>query len=79
MDGELIKYLIYLWMLASAGVGGIKFLSDLIGTAKIRVTSPEVRRYKSAELFKCFCFLIGLFLLLGAAYVLAKYMGSMTS
>ncbi len=79
MDGELIKYLIYLWMLAVAGVGGIAFLSELISTARIRVTSEAVRKYKGAELVRAFVFLICLTLVLGVAYYGAHYLGSMTS
>ncbi len=79
MDGELIKYLIYVWMLAVAGVGGLKLLTDLIGTARIRVTSDTVSRYKAREFLRCFGFLIFLFAVLALSYVLAKYMGSMTS
>ena len=78
MDGELLKYMIYAWMLAVAGVGGITFLVDLIGTARIRVTGDAVAKYKSAEFVKCFLRLFLLVVVLAAAYFAAQYLGSMT-
>ncbi len=78
MDGELLKYLIYLWVLLVAGVGGIAFLSELIGTARIKVTSDAVRKYKKAELVKAFCLLILLGVILVCAVFAARWLGGMT-
>lgn len=79
MDGEILKYLIILWAAVVAGVGGIAFLSELIGTARIKVTSPAVRRYKNAELIKTLCLGVLLGLLLIGAIFGAKYLGGMAS
>ena len=79
MDGELIKYLTYFWMLAAAGVGGVSFLVNLIGTAAIRADSETAAKFKRAEMLKCFLGLLLLAAVLVAALFLAQYMGSLTS
>ncbi len=79
MDGELIKYLTYFWMLAAGGVGVVSFFVNLIGTAAIRAGSEAAAKYKRAELGRCFLGLLLLGVVLVAALVLAKYMGSLTA
>ena len=79
MDGELLKYMIYAWMLAVAGVGGLTLLIELIGRASIKVNCEAVAKFKRAEIVKWFlaCFL--LVIILAAAFFAAQYLGSMTT
>ncbi|MBR6353404.1 MAG: hypothetical protein IKS25_04695 [Oscillospiraceae bacterium] len=79
MDGEMLKYMIYLWMLAVAGVGGLTFLADLIWTACFKVTDGTAAKFKRAEFVKCFLRFFLLVVILAAAYAAAQYLGSMTT
>ena len=79
MDGELLKYMIYAWMLAVAGVGGLTLLIELIGTARIKVTGEASAKFKRREFVKWFLYCFLLILILSAAFLAAQYLGSMTT
>ena len=79
MDGELLKYMIYAWMLAVAGVGGLTLLIELIGTARIKVTCDAVAKFKRTEFVKWFLYCILFVVILAAAFFAAQYLGSMTT